>query len=285
LAIHSIHHYNPFGPAYLRSLVSLLIHLFSPKKRIFQSLMSIILAIFIGLASGFLIDYLADTLPTRQKWTRPGCYSCGATRQWQDYFLLASCRTCHKSRPWRSSLIIAAMVFLSVFLALYPHRELGYWFSFLLVAFFGLVIIIDVEHRLIMHVVTLGGAVIGVVVGSINHGFLATLLGGVLGFVLMFIFYLLGVQFARFRARRQGLEVSDEEALGFGDVTISGVLGLMLGVTKVLYGITTGILLAGVFSVLLIIGLLVSRKFKSGNIYIPYGPFLVLGACVYIFFR
>lgn len=247
--------------------------------------MPIILAIFLGLIAGFLVDYLADILPARKKFDRPACPACGTTRTFGEYFLLSPCRSCHQPRTWRSSALLVVGVILSVLLVLYPPRDLGYWFSLVLVTFFGLVIVIDIEHRLIMHVVTLAGALIGFLIGTITHGFLSTLLGGILGFVLMLMFYLLGVQFARYRARKLGLESSDEEALGFGDVTISGVLGLLMGISKVLYGITTGILLAGVFSIILLAALLISKKFKSGNIYIPYGPFLVLGACVYIFFR
>ncbi|MRR32837.1 hypothetical protein EG834_21460, partial [bacterium] len=58
------------------------------------------------------------------------------------------------------------------------------------------------------------------------------LLGGLAGFTIMFVFYLLGVAFAKARARRMraaGLETDDEEALGAGDVILSTVLGLFLG--------------------------------------------------------
>jgi len=247
--------------------------------------MSIIFAAVLGLAAGLLVDYLADVLPTRQKWSRPACAYCGITRTWKDYFMLCACQACQKARHWRSNLTLAAGLVLSVILWIYPPLKLGYWFGLLLVTFMGLVIIIDVEHRLILHVVSLVGAVIGLSIGTITHGLIATLLGGLVGFALMLIFYLFGVLYARYRARKQGLKNSDEEALGFGDVSISGVLGLSMGISNVLYGLMTGILLAGVFSILLIAGLLIAKRFKSGNIYIPYGPFLILGACVYIFFK
>ena len=246
--------------------------------------MSILLAAFLGLAAGLLVDYLSDVLPTR-KWTRPACIHCGAVRTWKEYFLLSACQTCHKPRPWRTILTLGAGLIFSVLLWIYPPVSLGYWFSLVVITFLGLVAIIDIEHRLILHNVSLVGAVLGLIVGSVTHGFFRTLLGGVVGFVFMLIFYLVGVQYARYRARKQGLESADEEALGFGDVTISGVLGLLMGFAYVFYGLVTGILLAGVFSLLLIAGLLIAKKFKSGNVYIPYGPFLILGACVYIFFK
>jgi leader peptidase (prepilin peptidase)/N-methyltransferase len=152
-------------------------------------------------------------------------------------------------------------------------------------AFFGLVIVIDVEHRLILHVVTLFGAVLGVVAGFSRLSSPArSLLGGATGFIIMLVLYLLGTLFARYRARKLGVD-DGEEALGFGDVTISGVLGLMLGFPNILYALVTGILLAGAYSLALILTLVLRKKFESISIYIAYGPFLVLGSAFYYFFR
>ena len=199
--------------------------------------------------------------------------------------MLSDCHSCKKPRSWRALVTLLFLAVISILLWFYAPLKLGYWLSLALVTFLAVVIIIDIEHHLILHIVSLFGAVLGLVVGIVAHGIGQTLAGGLVGFVLMFIFYQFGALYARFRARRQGLESSDEEALGFGDVTISGVLGLILGFANIFYGLVTGILLAGFFSVFLIGGLLIAKKFKPGDTYIPYGPFLILGACIYIFFR
>ena len=247
--------------------------------------MSILLADILGLAAGLLVDYLADVLPSRHKWGLPFCTYCGAPRPWAAYFRLGACQTCGKPRPWRSAAVLASGLIVSSWLWLFAPLKLGYWWSLALVTFLGLVIIIDIEHRLIQHIVSLFGAVLGLAVGIVAHGIGQTLVGGLVGFVMMLIFYGFGVLYARYQARKQGLESVDEEALGFGDVTLAGVLGLILGFANIFYGLMTGILLAGCFSVFLIGGLLISKKFQPGNVYIPYGPFLILGASVYIFFR
>jgi leader peptidase (prepilin peptidase)/N-methyltransferase len=247
--------------------------------------MSFLPAIMLGLAAGFLVDYLADILPTRSKWGSPICTHCGSARNWKDFFVLAACRNCQKPRSLRTLFTLAVEMVISCLLWVFPPLRLGYWFGLLLVAFLSVVFIIDVEHHLILHPVSLFGALLGFVTGTISHRFLSTLLGGLAGFLLMMILYWLGVLFSRLRAQKQGLPVGAEEALGFGDVTISGVLGLMMGFSNVFYGLMTGILLAGVFSLFLIVGLLIAKKFKTGELYIPYGPFLILGACVYIFFK
>lgn len=247
--------------------------------------MPTIIAVLLGLVAGFIVDYLADVIPTRQKWGLPACTACGTHRSWQDFFLLAPCKNCNRKRAWRIIALLFAGVIVSLLLWNYPTPMLGYGLSLLMVMYFGVVVIIDIEHRLILHTVTLAGSLFALLTGTLSHGIKQTLVGGITGFLFMGIFYMAGVQFARYRARKQGLEYTDEEALGFGDVTISGVLGLMLGFSEVLQGLITGILLAGGFSIVLILSLLAMKKLNLGNLTIPYGPFLVIGACVYLFIR
>ena len=247
--------------------------------------MIILLADILGLVAGLLVDYLSDMLPARKIWGRPFCTHCGAVRTWSDYFRLQACRACGKPRSWRSAIVMGVGLVLSSWLWLFAPVKLGYWWSMALVTFLGLVMIIDIEHRLILHVVSLFGAVLGLAVGIVTHGVGQTLVGGVVGFVFMLIFYGFGVLYARYRARKAGLETTDEEALGFGDVTLSGVLGLVLGFANIFAGLIAGILLAGLFSMIMVGYLMIRKKFESGNVYIPYGPFLILGACIYIFFR
>jgi prepilin signal peptidase PulO-like enzyme (type II secretory pathway) len=247
--------------------------------------MPTIVAVLIGLAAGYVIDYLADVIPTREKWGLPSCTTCGTHRSWQDFLLLSPCKSCNRQRAWRIIALLFAGIITSLLLWNYPTPMIGYWLSMLMVTYFGVVVIIDIEHRLILHTVSLAGAVFGLLTGTLSHGIKQTLVGGVTGFLFMGIFYLAGVQFARYRARKQGIEYTDEEALGFGDVTISGVLGLILGFSEVMQGLITGILLAGGFSIVLILSLLAMKKLNIGNLTIPYGPFLVAGACVYLFFR
>jgi prepilin signal peptidase PulO-like enzyme (type II secretory pathway) len=75
-----------------------------------------------------------------------------------------------------------------------------------------------------------------------------------------------------------------EEALGFGDVTISGVLGLMLGWPLILYGLMIGILAGGLISLGLVLYLIATRRYESMTVFTAYGPYLVLGAALLIYF-
>lgn len=246
--------------------------------------MDFIFAGLLGLFAGALVNYLSDVLPTQRKLAQPVCRECGKKTPWRDYFLMKACRECGKPRSWRTYIILAIGVSLSLILWLNRPAWMAFWLGILVVAYMGLVIVIDAEHRLILHNVTLAGSVLGLVTGIARYSLARTLLGGATGLVIMLILYGFGALFARIRARKLGID-DGEEALGFGDVTISGVLGLMLGFPNIFYGLITGILMAGAFSLLLILTLMLRKKFESTGIYIAYGPFLVLGSAFYLFFR
>jgi leader peptidase (prepilin peptidase)/N-methyltransferase len=155
--------------------------------------------------------------------------------------------------------------------------------SIVLVIYFGLVTTIDVEHRLILHSVSLVGACLAFVVGTWQHGLWRTLAGGAVGFTAMLGLYWLGMLFIRFQKRRQGL-VEPEDALGFGDVNLSGVIGLLLGWPGIIAGLVLAILLAGGFSLAYLIIKLIRREYRP-SLVIPYGPFLALSAAWLWVFR
>jgi prepilin signal peptidase PulO-like enzyme (type II secretory pathway) len=157
------------------------------------------------------------------------------------------------------------------------------------VLYFTMDFVIDLEHRLILHPTSIFGAILGLGAGFLRQGLVSSLIGGLAGFAIMFIFYLLGTLFARVRARRMrsaGLETDDEEALGAGDVILATVLGVFLGWPMVWFGLVFGILLGGAISILLVLALLISGKYKekAWMIFIPYGPYFLLSSFMIIYF-
>ncbi len=171
----------------------------------------------------------------------------------------------------------------TIWLWLSPPQNLNFILGFLLLTYFGVVIVIDLEHRLIMHPISLVGAILGLSVGTWLHGLSATLLGGLAGFGIMLGLYALGSLFARGVTRLRG-ESLDEEALGFGDVNLTGVLGLILGWPGIIMGLVLAILMGGLVSGVYMLGMLVTKRFRAFTA-IPYGPFLVAGAVLLLFFR
>lgn len=246
--------------------------------------MLIIIPFLTGLALSLLINYLADVLPLTRRFSKPACLSCGQTYPLADYILFKACRGCNHRRSIRSWLTFIVITMISLYLWTDPPARIdGYWVSMLVVAYFGLIFVIDVEHRLILHPTSIFGAILGLGVGWLNHGLYRTLLGGFIGFLFMFTLYYLGVLFSRWRARRMaqaGLQADDEEALGFGDVALAGVLGLMMSSRFIWFGLLFGILFAGIFAVFMVVFMLVVRRYKENvlMIFMPYGPFLILSA-------
>ena len=158
--------------------------------------------------------------------------------------------------------------------------------GWVLLVYFGVVFAIDLEHRLILHPTSIFGAALGLGIGFIRQGWIPTLIGGAVGFGMVYLFYLFGALFTKMRARRlqaAGLEADDEEAFGAGDVILATILGLMLGWPVIWFGILFGVLLGGVISGLVMLFLFVSRRFRSWMIFIPFGPFFVVSAFLIIY--
>jgi prepilin signal peptidase PulO-like enzyme (type II secretory pathway) len=149
--------------------------------------------------------------------------------------------------------------------------------------------VIDLEHRVILHPVSLVGAMLGLGVGiflrgqqSILHGITSTLLGGLAGFGIMLLFYFIGILFVKQMSKKRGMP-SDEVALGFGDVNLAGILGLLLGWLKIFACLFFAVVAGGLVSLIVVVGMLVARKYKAFTA-IPYAPFLILSAAYFLFF-
>jgi leader peptidase (prepilin peptidase)/N-methyltransferase len=148
--------------------------------------------------------------------------------------------------------------------------------------FFVLVVVIDIEHRLILHPVSLVGVAIGGLVGWWMHGLLPTLIGGLVGFGTMYLLFKFGELFTRISSRLRG-EPIDEVALGFGDVNLSGVLGLLLGWPVILMGLILAILAGGLYSLVYLLLSIVLGRYRSFEA-MPYAPYLILAAALLLFF-
>jgi prepilin signal peptidase PulO-like enzyme (type II secretory pathway) len=248
-----------------------------------ETILTTIATLVLGWACGALINYLADVLPYRRRLVTPFCLACQLRQPLRNYFLWPRrCGVCDQTRSKRTWVVELLAALITLWLWNAPPPGVGFWGGLVLLIYFGVVIVIDIEYRLILHPVSMAGAVLGLVIGVWLHGFVGALIGGVVGFGLMYAFYYLGAIFGKWMARRRGMEI-EEEALGFGDVNLSGVLGLMLGFPGILTGLIFGIVLGGFFSVFYILFTVVTRRYQA-MMAIPYGPFLIGGAIIMLFF-
>jgi prepilin signal peptidase PulO-like enzyme (type II secretory pathway) len=247
----------------------------------------LIIPVFTGWFAGLCINYLADVLPRTRSLSRPYCHSCDGELSLQEFILFQKCKNGHSRSP-RAWIVQLLAVTASVYTWTSPPEKLGYILGMVLTIYLGLVFVVDLEHRLILHPTSMVGLVLALLTGLLSHGISATLLGGAAGLGIMLAFYLLGVLFTRFRAKRMqavGQEPDDEEALGAGDVILVTILGLMLGWPFIWFGLLLGILMGGLVSLMIVIWLFVTRRYGTNALmlFIPYGPYFITSAYLIIF--
>jgi prepilin signal peptidase PulO-like enzyme (type II secretory pathway) len=257
---------------------------------------TVLVPIVLGWVAGLFINYVSDVLPRTRRFSQPTCSGCQTHFTWTDYLTLRACRNCGKPRNLRTWLVQILAVAFFVYFWMVPSKALGFPLGAVVLVYFGIITVIDLEHRLILHPTSLAGAALGLIVGifiySRKYALLGSvgisLLGGLAGFGIMFLLYQFGTLVARFRARKMqaaGQADDEEEALGGGDVYLTGVLGLMLGWPAILAALVYGVLLGGLASIIFIVGLLVRRRYASEALmtFIPYGPYFIIGASLLLF--
>jgi prepilin signal peptidase PulO-like enzyme (type II secretory pathway) len=252
-----------------------------------MNILPYLIPILTGWVVGFIVNYLADVLPVTRKFSVPVCPNCNSAYATTDYLLFRACQTCQRRRSMRTWFVFILMIGISMYIWTTPPKS-GFVLGSLLLTYFAVVFVIDVEYRLILHITSIFGALLALGLGWLSHGIESTLIGGLAGFAIMYALYYLGVLFSKFRARKMqeaGQEVDDEEALGGGDVILASILGLLLGWPLIWFSLLLGIFAAGLFGVVLIIIMLVRRKYKEQALmlFMPYGPFLIAGAFCIIF--
>jgi leader peptidase (prepilin peptidase) / N-methyltransferase len=137
--------------------------------------------------------------------------------------------------------------------------------TFALFAWYLLVVtVIDLEHHLVLDVMTVPAAAAALLISFLPGGIapLSALTGGVVGLGLFVLIALFG------RLIRRG-------ATGTGDVKLAGVVGLMTGFPAVLQALALGIILGGIAALVL---LLTHRANRHS--FMAYAPYLAVGALV-----
>jgi leader peptidase (prepilin peptidase)/N-methyltransferase len=251
--------------------------------------MSILVA-FLGFLLGVVVNLLADSLPHYRRPRGFHCTTCSAKKHplaWSGLiaFLTGNreCPYCGKLQEWRAPLVEVSLAAGATLI----YNTNSNWTVFLpgiLILFiYLLIIIIDIEHRLILHIVSGPSALAIFLLSLLNpeRDWQETLIGGVVGFFSFLLLYFLGQLFAIVMGRLRGSQI-DEVAFGFGDVTLAGVIGLTVAWPGVIVALILGIFLAGIFSFLYILGRMLLRRY-SPFMPIPYGPFMIIG-CLVVYF-
>lgn len=240
-----------------------------------------LLYLTLGIVGAWLINYLSDVLPVYRKIVPLRCPHCLTEQDWRSYLIYTRCEGCGKLPARRHLIVFIIVPILSTLMGIFPASVLGSFGSILWLIYFSLIVVIDLEHRLILHPVSLVGAGLGLIFGSVAHGFLNTLLGGLAGFVIMLILYLMGEAFVRLLSQRRGEQI-EEVALGFGDVNLAGIIGLLLGWPGVIGGLFLTVLIGGCVSGVYLMVQKLRKRYQAFQA-LPYGPFLVISVLVLLF--
>jgi leader peptidase (prepilin peptidase)/N-methyltransferase len=244
-----------------------------------QSTLSIVFALAFGLALGSFLNVCIYRLPLKKSIVRPpsSCPQCGARIRFYDNLpvisyivLLGRCRHCRALISPRYPLVEIITGFLSVALFIQFGLSPTYIFLFFFSAALIAIAFIDLQHKIIPDVISLPGILLGVAFSffpAAGISPLDALIGVVGGGGFLF---LVGTVFEK---------VTGREGMGGGDVKLLAMIGAWMGWRALPYIILisslTGAVIGGV-------SLVISRQGVRSRI--PFGPFLALGALLFLFF-
>jgi leader peptidase (prepilin peptidase)/N-methyltransferase len=237
-----------------------------------------LVVLVLGAVIGSFLNVCIHRLPRGESvaWPASRCPSCAAPIAVYDnvpilsyLFLRGRCRACGASISIRYPLVELAnalgyALILWQFGPGWPALIYALLFSALLV-----VSGIDLSHQIIPNVITLPGIVLGFLcaVTILPVGALDSLLGILVGGGILW-----GLAWA-------SPYVFGKEGMGLGDIKLVAMVGAFLGWRPALLTIMVGAVVGSV------VGLsLIALKVMRREQYIPFGPFLALGAVVAMLF-
>ena len=242
-----------------------------------------------GLILGAVINHLANVLPARRSPLQPpSCPDCEEETspvQWLGLLAFLAgkrrCSGCEKAIPMRAPVV--EVVTVSLFAYLWtrygPSAQLGL-FSFYSFVFI-LTFVTDLEHRLILNAVMYPSIAIALITSFFrpDMNYLQALVGGLTGFVLVLLIYLAGPLFVHLWSHIRG-QTTTEVPFGFGDVTLSLFIGLVVGFPGIAFALFIGIFAAGLGAIAFILSRSLARGRYRALTAIPYGPFLIVGGMI-----
>ncbi|HEX7586699.1 MAG TPA: prepilin peptidase [Anaerolineae bacterium] len=251
--------------------------------------MELFLFALLGWFVGLLINRAADNLPAqRSLLDAPHCPYCDAPRPVLDQITLLSflllrgrCSQCHAPIPLRapSVEIAGALAFAYLWTRFSVPVEL--LLALIYTVVFLLVLVIDLEHRLILNVVILPATLFAAIASPLSqNGWASALLGGAIAFVIVFGIYIFAEVFSRWR----NLQI-EGGAFGQGDVKLALFMGIVTGFPAVFPAILATILLGGVGAILFLLYQFVVHRRWAMTAAIPYGPFFCIAGWLYMVMR
>lgn len=219
----------------------------------------------IGMCVASFMNVVIDRVPRNESFVkgRSHCDHCGETLKWYDLipivsyiFLRGKCRYCHTSIPIRGFLI----EIFGGLIGMFCFYRFGFSIETILMFVIAMILLaitmIDFDTMIIPDGLNIAMFIVSIVLMYVRH---MSLLESIMGMFCISVPMIL-------------LNVLIAESFGGGDIKLMFVSGIALGWKYSLLAAFIGILLAGSYSIYL----LVSKKIdKKGHI--AFGPYLSIG--------
>jgi prepilin signal peptidase PulO-like enzyme (type II secretory pathway) len=235
------------------------------------------LIFILGLAAGSFLNCVIHRLEKKESflWGRSFCPQCNHQLKWQDLipllsflFLRQRCRYCRQKISWQYPLaeLATAASFFLIFTFNIPHPA----FYILISCFLIIIFVYDLRHYIIPDKIIYPAILVSGIwyLSGISLNFytkyeiLNTIYSavGTAGFFLLIVF------------------ISGGRWMGIGDVKLAFLMGLILGFPNILVSLFLAFFLGAIIG----IGLVISGK-KQLSSEVPFGPFLVTGTFIALF--
>jgi len=243
-----------------------------------QNLVMTIFSFFFGLALGSFLNVCIHRIPLKISIVSPpsSCPQCGERIKFYDNIPLISymvlfgrCRNCGNPISMEYPLVELITGLLST--SLFLKYNLSHQYFLFLIFSSSLIVIsfIDLRHQIIPDVISLPGILLGLLISLIfkNITWYDSLIGIMGGGGIL---YLVAFVFKK---------LTGKEGMGGGDIKLLAMIGAWMGWRAIpfiiLISSLTGIVIGGG-------AILISRQELRAKI--PFGPFLAIGALIYLFF-
>ena len=238
-------------------------------------------AFIFGTIIGSFLNVVIYRLPRGGSVLKPAfsfCPSCGSQIKWYDnipvisfFILKGKCRQCNSKISYRYPFVEFLTGVVSVLALWKTGLSVDYFFIFTFLALMIALTFIDLDFKIIPDEINFIGFLTGIIYSFFRKDFstIDALLGGLVGAGILW-----GISFLYKKYR--GIE-----GLGFGDVKMMAFVGTYLGWFGSLFTIFLGSFLGALVG---ITAAYISKAEDKGKFEIPFGPFLALGAVIYLFF-
>jgi leader peptidase (prepilin peptidase) / N-methyltransferase len=243
-----------------------------------ESTMYVTVFVF-GLCIGSFLNVCIYRLPASKSIVRPGsgCTACGHPIRWFDNIPILSwlllrgrCRNCGAAISVRYLMVelLSGLFALICFFKFGPTPAGLVYFSF--IAALLVITFIDLDHQIIPNAITLPGIPL-CYLGSLavpwirwQDGLIGILAGGGVLFSVGWIYS----------------KIKGKQGMGGGDIKLLAMIGALAG----LRGVVFTVFVASAVGTLAGVCLMVAARLLDMERRIPFGPFLAIGAIVYLFF-